>query len=256
MKRFKSVVRSLALGFVVIVAVAAFYAVSSYPQQVRDSKEQGDPGQSPRIQISDQPDSPLVIFSIKGDSATAHVPQVEVSVVNRSIRPIRAYTLRYQTISDHSKAGGTQLTSASSVDSLLQPGYTASITLGEGTSYTDPIVKIVVSIDFVELADGSTWGPDESKSSDRLAGQRAGAHQAVEQLVNILHRDGPLAVMQHVEANTSEVIPPLGHSPEWRNGFEGGVGAMKVRLKAAYSKSGIAAVESELRRPFDASDVR
>jgi len=149
-----------------------------------------------------------------------------------------------------------ELTNANSVDSLLQPGYTASKTIGEGTAYSDPIRKIVVSVDFVELVDGSTWGPDEYKSSERLAGQRAGAHQAIEHLKNMLSRNGPLAVVQSIEEGLREIVPPTGHSLEWLNGFDGGVGTIRERLRAAYSKGGADVIESELRRPFDASDRR
>lgn len=252
----RSLLRPSMLVFAVIITIVAFYAISSNPQHALISQEGLKPRQHPRIQIKDQPDSPLGILSAQGDSATAHVPQVDLVIVNRSIQPVRAYTLRYQTFSNRSKGGGSQLTSGGSIESVLQPGYTASETLGEGASYTDPIRKIVVSVDFVEFADGTMWGPDEYKSTERLAGQRAGAHQVVEHLMKILSKDGPLAVMQSVEGGMADVVPPTGHSPEWLNGFNGGVGAMRERLKTAYSKTGVGAIESELRRPFDASDRR
>lgn len=255
-KKCKSLLPSVWLMFAVAIVIVAFYAISNSPRQARGSQQPLEPQQPPTIQIQDQPESPLGIVSAKGNLATAHVPQVELVIVNRSVQPVRAYTLRYQTISGHSKGGGTDLTSSGSVNALLQPGRTASTIVGEGTSYTDPIAKIVVSVDFVELADGSTWGPDESKSSEMLAGQRAGAHQAIEWLTGILNKQGPLAVMQSIETGIHDVVPPPGKSAEWLTGFDGGRGAVKERVMTAYGKSGVGAIESELRRPFDASDRR
>jgi hypothetical protein len=255
MKTNKSLFRS-STTFTIAIAIAAVAIYTVKPQDARMSEELSGAVRRPRIQTQDQPDSPLGILSVRGDSATAHVPQVELVIVNRGVQAVRAYTIRYQTISGHSKGGGMQLTSASSIESMLQPGHTSSATVGEGTSYQDPIKKIVVSVDFVELADGATWGPDEYNSNDRLAGQRAGAQQTVEELMNLLNKEGPLAVMQSIERNIPAVAPPPGHSPEWLNAFDGGVGAIRERLKTAYNKSGIGVVESELRRPFDASDWR
>lgn len=256
MNRYKSLLRPSTLIFTATIAIVALCAISSSPQHALISQERLNAPQHPNIQIKDQPDSPLEILSAQGDSATIYVPQVELVIVNRSIQPVRAYTLRYQTFSNRSMGGGTELTSISSVNSLLQPGYTISATVGEGASYTDPMKKIVVSVDFVEFADGTIWGPDESKSNESLAGQRAGAHQFIEHVMKQLSTDGPLAVMQSIEGSIADVVPPGGHSPEWLNGFNGGVGAMRVRLKAAYRKTGVSAIESELRRPFDASDTR
>ena len=146
MKRYKSLFRPSTLMFVVSVAVVAFYAISSKPQRAQISQGRLERGHSPRIQIKDQPDSPLGILSVRGDSATLHVPRVELVVVNKSIQPVRAYTLRYQTISGHSKGGGMELTSASSIDSVLQPGHTAFETIGEGTSYSDLCGKDPVNL--------------------------------------------------------------------------------------------------------------
>jgi hypothetical protein len=256
MKKYESLFRTSALVFLVTVTIVAFYSMSNNRPQARSSQEPAVSRQFARIQIKNQSGSPLAILSAKGSGATSNVPQVELVVVNKATQPILAYTIRYQTVSSHSKGGGMELTNASSVDSLLQPGYTVSKTIGEGTEYSDPIKKIVVSVDFVELIDGSTWGPDEYKSSERLAGQRAGAHQAVEQLKNTLSRNGPFAVVQSVEGGLREIVPPSGHSLEWLNGFDGGVGSIKERLRAAYTKSGAGVIESELRKPFDASDRR
>ena len=256
MKRCHSMFRPSTLMFAVTIAIVAFCTISSNPPHALVSQEGLKPRQHPRIQIKDQPDSPLGILSAQGDSATAHVPQVGLVVVNRTIQSVRAYTLRYQTISNQSTGGGAELTSANSVNSLLQPGHTISAILGEGASYTDPIRKIVVSVDFVELADGTTWGPDEYKSNESLAGQRAGAHEFIEHLMKILSKDGPLAVMESIEGSIADVVPSDGHSPEWLNGFDGGVSAMRERIKTAYNKAGVGVIESELRRPFDASDRR
>ena len=75
-------------------------------------------------------------------------------------------------------------------------------------------------MDFVEFADGTIWSPDEYKSNERLAGQRAGGHQFIEHLMKILSNDGPSAVMQSIEGSIT-VVPPASHSPEWLNGSTG-----------------------------------
>jgi hypothetical protein len=212
--------------------------------------------QAPQVLVKPQANSPLSVISIKVDSATAYVPEVEVVVMNNSTQPIRAYTIRYETISTQSKAGGKLLINASSADLVLQPGHRESRVIGDGMKCSDPIRRIIVSIDFVEMTDGSIWGADVSRSKETLAGQRVGARIIFDHLRKVMKESGPLEVVKLLDGDNEDIIPPPDMSPEWVNGFRTGVGSIRGRLKYAYSKNGVGVIESELQKPFDASEIR
>lgn len=211
--------------------------------------------QTPKISIKKQMNSPLSIISIDNEKTTAYSPELEVVVMNQSNHPIRAYAIRFETISGQTTAGGSSLTNANSLDTVLHPGQKKSEIIGDGASYSDPIERIIVSIDFVEMTNGFVWGPDISKSKETLTGMRAGAKAITNQLLKILKERGPLEVAGTLERD-DDIIPPSGMSSVWVNGFHTGVGSIRARLKYAYNKGGIDIIESEILKPFDASQTR
>lgn len=261
MKHKTTIRNPCTLGLLVILTFVLWAGIniqsgvhSSTLQTTIQTKALAGVPQAPRVLVKPQANSPLSVVSIKDDSATPYVPEVEVVVMNKSTQPIRAYTLRYETISTQSRAGGKLLINASSANSVLQSGHTESRIIGDGMKCSDPIRKIIVSIDFVEMTDGSIWGPDVSRSRETLAGQRAGARIIFDRLRKIIKESGPLEVVKLLDEDNEDIMPPPDMSPEWINGFRTGVGSIRTRLKYAYSKNGVGVIESELQKPFDASE--
>ena len=106
-----------------------------------------------------------------------------------------------------------------------------------------------MSVDFVEFADGTAWGPDTTRSSQRLAGIRVGMSVERNRLLTILN-DGDFAkLITDLDAEL-DVNPPAGNnSSEWSDGYRIGTLQYRARLRRTRSQSGTAAFESLLRQP-------
>ena len=255
-KQFPFIVKRRRIVFFVgaILLPVAFGTVNYYIPHVAHTTIA--PSQSPRFLVKQQPDAPLRLLFRKSNLSTAHTPEFEVIVGNDSVQPVCAYAIRYEILSGNSKIGGAELTNKMSTSSVLQSGQSESLYLGGDISYPDTFDNILISVDFVEFMDGTSWGPDISKSRERLLGLRAGARAATRYFSKVLKHNGPQAVMSAIKERDAELTPKSSHSPEWLDGFRGGMGAIRARLENAYTKNGFLEVESELLRPFDASEGR
>lgn len=254
-KRFPFIQRQSIILFIsAVLFLVAFYAATPSYYIPPVAHMAIAPSQSSRFLVKPQPDAPLRLLFGKSDLDAAQVSEFEVVVGNNSVQPIRAYAIRYEILSGQSKIGGAELTNKMSDSSVLQSGQSESIYLGGDISHPDTIDNITISVDFVEFADGTSWGPDISKSKERLLGLRAGARVATSYFLDVLKQKGPQAVMNTIKEGAADLTPDPSHSLEWLDGFRGGVGAIRGRLESAYTKSGFLEIESELRRPFDASE--
>jgi hypothetical protein len=246
-------------GLIVIstIAIAAGVLFSDPSRAITSPLKNNPPTamQGPQISVMVQQDAPIRISLVKSDTATPTTPEVQVTIENVSTTPIRAYTVRYETISERSKAGGAELSNKETLESVLKPSQTETKILGDAT-YSDPVKKVILSIDFVEFIDGTTWGPDVARSRERLAGLRYGAQRTARHFRRILKEQGPQAVVEAMNAERIDITPPSDRSPEWLEGFKGGKLHIINRIKHAFGKSGLSEIESELLRPFDASERR
>jgi hypothetical protein len=125
--------------------------------------------------------------------------------------------------------------------------------IGDDVVHRDPVLKILLYVDYVELADGSNWGPDDSGAAETLAGERAGARLYIDKAKGLSKAHGVITMMNKIDQmDFSSDIPPDA-TPYWVKGFRAGVGTEKYRLRQAYEKNGVSALEDEMNKPFDAS---
>lgn len=155
--------------------------------------------------------------------------------------------------------------------------------------FSPPSPVYTFEIDYVEFTDGSTWGADACRTSEYLAGARAGAGAAAGRLLGLLAGGGPDTVMRAVkeelegfgpDAIVNEAIrlglakrgpdgvvravkreavrthSPDGHSPVWELGFFIGTKAIANRVRDAVRKSGPGVIEPTLRLPYDAAGAQ
>lgn len=202
-----------------------------------------------RVSVRMQPDAPLRINSVEDESDDPQGAHVDFMVENVSGRPVRAYW-----ISNDTEAQGMSITlgfgvNAHSEDMILQPGKS------HASNITNPgKARITLWVNFVEFADGTTWGADTTHYAESLAGERAGARAEAERLLNLLMTSGPQAVIDSIARRDAGDVPPPGHSTSWTTGFRMGVKARQVGIQRAYSKNNLAAVEVALRQPYDMSE--
>jgi hypothetical protein len=201
-------------------------------------------------------DAPLMLQIAQLESAGVdpHDPEVELTITNSTNKPVSTYAIKYEVVlNGQLHPGGLELNNISSARSLLQPGETRTATIG-GVHYSLPIERIVVSIDFLEFTDDTTWGADTYSSAEVLAGMRVGARTAAENLLRSLTAQGSTTFAERMERAADVVSLPDGHSGKWREGFHRGAAFITERAKHEIRDSSAAEIERVLRLPIDALD--
>jgi hypothetical protein len=207
------------------------------------------------VQIESQPQSPLQITSTRVISSDPFSPNVELTVTNKGLKGIRAYTLTYELLAEGGGRKTALFTHLASQRDVLQPGRSRSESIKE--PYSPAFTRsVVLAVDFVESDDGKTWGNDAFNSADRLSGQRAGGDKALRHFRTVREEQGPSSLLEAVTSEVGAVELPEGRSPEWQDGFKTGVSLVQLRLNRAKQSGGLEGVEEELRKPFDAKEGR
>lgn len=212
---------------------------------------------APRIVVTQQPESPLLIVPTYVDSSNPLRPRYGYSVTNTSDKPIRAFTIQEGVSLD---AGapiiGTTLSHSPAVKLFLVPHDSRQKEGGLGSIYQSPPIKVELAADFVEFADGTRWGEDKANSGDRLDGIRAGGKAAMKKCREIL-ANGGTDRFEEALANLSSILPENhSQSDVWVEGFSIGVNIVKSRLSEAKLKKGQDEVKRELAKPFDSTEGR
>ncbi len=240
---------------VLIICLALLSNDKAYTSFITSQGDSSAPAQSPNALIERQPSAPLLISSLVVDSNDTLEPTLDYSVVNVSRKPINAYAIRHIVWFGSMNSEGVTVRNSNSINAVLRPGQSEPASL-EGEVYPEAVQTMKLVIDFVEFTDGTTWGTDKFKSAERLAGQRAGAQNVIDHLLSIKKDKGSAAMESTVIEGREDTIPSSARSPEWSNGFREGANFKRARLQRAQSQGGLAELESELQRPFDASARR
>jgi hypothetical protein len=211
----------------------------------------------PRVVAPKQPGSPLLIQVTNVDSSNPLQPRYQYSVTNAGDKPVRAYAIKESTSLD---AGGpvvrTHLTNFPSTTQLLTPYGVRYEEGGLSSTYQVPPIKVELSVDFVELADGTRWGDDTAKSGDSLDGMRAGGKAAIKTYREVLASQGDGGLERALSSDSSVPHEARPKSDEWARGFDMGVGFVRGRIKRAKEKGERDGVRRELDKPFDSTEGR
>jgi hypothetical protein len=238
-------------------AAVALLATALTSSVVRaQSSSQGSPrppsqtaSQAPEVLVQQQPDAPLRLSVKTKWVSDGRGFEIATAVENVSDRAVRAYTTRHTP--ESGPRGGCSLWNIMSPGKVLRPGQTDVKSTWRGYSPSDPV--LTYAVDFIELADGTTWGSDLCQSAERLAGERAGGGAAARRLLDLLASGGPDAVMKAVREGAYDVSTPPGHSPVWEEGFLVGTKVIGERVLRAVEEHGPDEIEHTLRRPYDAA---
>ncbi len=209
------------------------------------------------VSVEQQAGVPVQISVIKTDATNPLSPQLELQVINISSKAICTFAIIYTAASLEKKWGGGNitLTNILSLKEAIQPTQSKAVNIAS-YGYVEPVTAIMLSVDFVEFVDGTTWGQDIYKSGERVAGQRAGANAVKTYLLGVKEREGASSLINAITKIDLEVKPSSGHTAEWEGGFQTGTAAMRERLKSANNSGGLEQIELELRQPYDASEGR
>jgi hypothetical protein len=241
-----------------VVLMGAFSGLLEVQSQQGVARREGNRSsdQTTRASISVIPDAPLALQLAQPESVGVdqHDPEVEVVITNTTDKPVSAYAIRYDIgLNSQLRPGGVELNNIYAAQFLLQPKETRT-TFISGVHYSLPIERIVVSIDFVEFTDGTTWGGDTYSSGEVLAGMRAGARTATKHLRELLAAQGAVSFAGKLERATDDISIPVGHSSKWQEGFQRGVAFITERAKHEIKGFSTAEIERVLTLPVDALD--
>ncbi|HEY9404895.1 MAG TPA: hypothetical protein VIQ24_19720 [Pyrinomonadaceae bacterium] len=209
---------------------------------------------APSITVSAQADSPLRILSTEVVSANSQNFRIIATVQNQSTKEIRAYAISSEVAGSTIQVGQVQFMNLTQQTEIWQPSQIKTVEVN--SSSNEQIVKVNLMVDFVECSDGTTWGPDTHKSSDILAGQRAGARLEKQRLRQLLKEKGQQAVVDDLQKSITtdlKTTPDRERSSVWIEGFRSGASAVRGRLKRAL-QSGDVKATSELDKRFDTSE--
>ncbi|HEX8456384.1 MAG TPA: hypothetical protein VF656_03600 [Pyrinomonadaceae bacterium] len=227
------------------VIITVLTCVSSFAAQSGDSQQPAQLSLD-RVAVQLQPDAPLRISSVVDNSDDPEAPLVNFVVENVSSKPIQAYWISYDTIAHGVNVRLGSGINATSRDLVLPPGKRrATAILNRGKE------KISLCVDFIEFADGTTWGEDTAKYGESLAGERRGAQAEAERLRKLLEINGLSAVVAAVSER--ENSQRSNHFSRNESGSLIGVRATRLRVRRAYDQGGLSAVESALCQPYDMS---
>lgn len=211
----------------------------------------------PKAVIDDQPGAPLVLcVPAMRWAADGAILDVYIVVRNEGDRAVTAYGTRAEF---ESAAGRREECHRFNV---LSPGKAIGPGQGDGKSRFLGVAggaepkSVRVSLDFVEFADGSTWGGDACKAAESLAAERAAGLATLEELRRLLESGGPQAVVDATRNCETSFGPPEGYAEKLRGAYRAGVQTVCGRVRRSYEQEGLAEIEATLRKPYDASAAR
>ena len=218
---------------------------------------QASPLLQPVIRVLNQPGSPLQISSPAIISPAPLNPGYTYTLTNFSNKPIQSYAIKSDvTFGENVFTSGVSTTQLPSLDSVLPQNISIKEEGGRNKRYSAPVKEIVLSVDYVEFLDGTSWGADKFKSANYLAGRRAGGRAAINHFRERINR-GDLNLLLEEINRKQLLIGNQSNSPEMRDqAFESGIRMVQRRLKDAYRIAGVDGIRQELERGFDASEGR
>jgi|SRR5215207_5595091 len=200
-----------------------------------------------QVSVKPQPDGPLRLSVVSYDSSDPQSPAVRVEVTNAGAKVIRAYSISQETTTGDEKSSSVLFSDTGVLGQGIQAGQQSTDELPYPSAWGADS-RMALAIDLVEFTDGTTWGPDEEKSTEILAGRRAGERQAARRLLKLYKEKGLQETLNSLGDRSSDVPPPEGYPAQWGEGFRSGQSAMAGRLKRAMSSGGTGHVEEELRK--------
>lgn len=231
----------VAFVFVMILNVSlAAFLIRNVLAQTSDDKLKNQP---PIVaEVLEQENSPLLISITNIDNSNESYQTVSYAAQNLSSKKIRAYVLVH---ADETEAGGASIQFFESFDA----GKTIQSSFFEEQVNIKTNSKILLSVDYVEFSDGSSWGKDVQQQSEYIAGHYEGRKIAVKQVKDLLKNKN--AVLELMQQQLTEITPPSidnKKSDRWQRGLIAGYRTLLTRLQITYETQGAEAISSKLEQ--------
>lgn len=209
------------------------------------------PLQPLNISIVNQPESPIKIHSPKLLNSDPLSPVYSYDVTNVGGRGIFAYVINNDLQAGPELTEGVDGSEAalSTLDSvILKPGKTKKYTVGMNAKYSEPIKRILLSVDYVAFVDGSRWGEDSSGFSEAVSGLIEGQkalHTYFRGKLESNRDDEVLAEIDKFNINTLKRSPDK--PTKFNLGFESAVKIEIRHFKRMKKKDGLKSIKRKLK---------
>jgi hypothetical protein len=258
----------LVLAFVIGSSLGVYWPVTAQEPQIKPNSTAPETVDAPKVLPSNprrlfarnvvfsyQPDSPLEVVSVV-DAEESGQEQIKIALRNVNAQAIRAFTLEMKSYLKPGQAPSITYLSPQLIGYEIQPNAVIKEYL-VGDDLSDSEMQI--NVNFIEFADGTTWGEDKSQFHQSLLGFREGFLALVEKLIEQVEvnnaADGILADIDRstrngqlpLENNSLAVVGRQGVSPRWQDGFHGGLRTAKSTLKGLKDKKELVGKLYELR---------
>lgn len=191
------------------------------------------------VKVSEQNANPLLVTITNTDNSDSLFQVVNYAVQNTADKAVLAYTVIVKT-----KSSG-KISTINFNGKLFQPNSFYNEDFGIEWRNLQPADEAVFSIDYVLFEDGSSWGADTEKESERILGSLAGRRIASENMDVLLDNqktDSAIKIIKGETANDSAQNTDSKQSDRWKAGFQQGYNSVLWQLKSAYEKGGMKAI--------------
>lgn len=175
-----------------------------------------------KVKIAMQENCPLKVTVINVDTSNSDHQVINYSIQNISVKPIEAYVLV-----GNGERGGRVVTNSFTTNLFQANEFKSSDLPIERETIKEKSI-IVLSIDYVEFADGSSWGNDSQGKSQHITGARAGRKAAIKQLKELIKNqnagdvNSPSSLLEQNVIEINVVVPENNLSTEWNQGYKSG----------------------------------
>lgn len=156
-----------------------------------------------KVEVESQKDSPLVVTVLSVETSGELFQNINYTIQNVDRKPIRAYTLV-----GRKKVGGKIMTRSFMVK-LFQPQQVNIAQFEEERANIKEDTKITLSIDYVEFADGSSWGKDEYQTSEQITQEFAGREAAIDYFKRLIENNEQSSLSNELEQNIVDYQVPI-----------------------------------------------
>lgn len=157
-----------------------------------------------KVEVVSQKNCPLLITVLDVDNNSDDVFQnIRYTIQNVSANPIRAYTLVGE-----QRVGGKIMTNSLMVK-LFQPQQVKIAEFDEERANIKEDSKILLSIDYVEFANGSSWGKDKYQTSLQIKQEFAGRKAAIDFFKNLIINRELITLTNALEQNILDYQVPI-----------------------------------------------
>ena len=145
------------------------------------------------------------------------------------MKPIVAWVVA--PLEDRGRTGLTLIEIMS--DAFLQPGGTQKGMLPVQPDDLNGVAVITLSIDYVEFADGSSWGPDNEHRSIMIDGVLTGRHAAIKEMMDMVSNSDWDQISLLLNTPSREInvtIWDKTRPEQWQRGYRTGYSSAVTRL--------------------------